>query len=728
MKALYVIMISERGIIMVITQLTNFTEKSFKSYSTPNNYFKPKNIIFGYNGRGKSSLAKGIVDTFINNGGSENSVRFFNASYIENVLLEPSGSGINGVKVSFSENDANIAKQISIFKSQINDVDADETTCSKNRESLREQIDSIHTSKKGKANINRKKAKLTIEEVLEQYKIDLDEALRINKSKEFIRNFSEDSEILEKRKQDIINATLPTLIVPEFSSDDIDFLRKSLGKKYQTIEEIPSSEIIKWIENGIRLHSENDSDCKFCNNSFNLHDVIDKLEEYNQNSIQTDRIRLEMLKNRLSESIESIVNSEKTKQSLSIIGLTNEEIDQLFDIEYTDEVRRIIEVINNKILDMSQIFEIDSTILFFESKINKVIERMVSQRNHQIKELETTILNIEKITKGALAIALEDSTRPLKLKAIQEKESEILALKEKNKEIKEKIRELEEGQSEYIDFMIFLNEVLLSLGVQIKLILDDSKYYLIHSIDGVNLSINSISEGEKNLLAILYFYFELYKDREQKDLLDELELIVIDDPISSFDEANKFYVLEMMKKIISENNIQIFLFTHSWDDFCQLSYGKTNNDDFGLFEIFKNPNIGFCSALRRCQSNITPYKKLFLEVYELHNKSVEQLNNCDIYHAANSMRRIFEEFLNFKKPNLLPQKSNQDKIQLIFFDATGNELGSNRKRKLGSLLSFINVLSHRPIKSEEIIENSKTLMNLIRDIDKVHFNEMKKGI
>lgn len=158
MKAFYDKMIPERGELMVITQLTNFSEKSFKSYSTPNNYFKLKNIIFGYNGRGKSSLATGIVDTFINNGGSEKSVRFFNVNYIQNVLLEPSGTGINGVKVSFSENDANIAKQISILRSQMNDVDADETTCSKNRESLREQIDSIHTSKKGKANINRKKS------------------------------------------------------------------------------------------------------------------------------------------------------------------------------------------------------------------------------------------------------------------------------------------------------------------------------------------------------------------------------------------------------------------------------------------------------------------------------------------------------------------------------------------------------------------------------------------
>lgn len=81
---------------------------------------------------------------------------------------------------------------------------------------------------------------------------------------------------------------------------------------------------------------------------------------------------------------------------------------------------------------------------------------------------------------------------------------------------------------------------------------------------------------------------------------------MIDDPISSFDENNKFYVLEIMKKIISEKNIQIFLFTHSWDNFCQLTYGKQNNDYFGLFEIFKNSNMSFCSELRKCQSNITP--------------------------------------------------------------------------------------------------------------------------
>ena len=65
-------------------------------------------------------------------------------------------------------------------------------------------------------------------------------------------------------------------------------------------------------------------------------------------------------------------------------------------------------------------------------------------------------------------------------------------------------------------------------------------------------------------------------------------------------------------------------------------------------------------------------------------------------------------------------------IESLFFDATGRELGKNRRLNLGELLTFINVLSHRPIRAEEIVKNSKTLMKIIEDIDKVHFNEMKK--
>ena len=275
--------------------------------------------------------------------------------------------------------------------------------------------------------------------------------------------------------------------------------------------------------------------------------------------------------------------------------------------------------------------------------------------------------------------------------------------------------------------MHFLNEVLGSLGIQIILSLKDNNYYLKHALEGCDLTIDNISEGEKNLLALLYFYFELYTDKNQERFNTEIKLVVIDDPISSLDDSNKFYVLEIVKKILSENSPQIFLLTHSWNDFCQITYGiKTKDTNYGVFEIYKNSKNNFCSEIRVCQGNIAPYKKLFQEIYALKDKNVDELEQFEVYHAANSMRRIFEEFLNFKKPNLLPQKSKQEEIKALYYEATGKTLESDWANKLGELLMFLNVLSHRPIKSEEIIKNSKTLMRIIKDMDKVHFNEMKK--
>ena len=173
---------------------------------------------------------------------------------------------------------------------------------------------------------------------------------------------------------------------------------------------------------------------------------------------------------------------------------------------------------------------------------------------------------------------------------------------------------------------------------------------------------------------------------------------------------------------------QIFILTHSWDDFCQITYQYKDHPDVKLLEIYKNPIKNFQSEIRECKTNVSPYRKLFSELYELSQKNLNSLNDCDMYHAANSMRRVFEEFLNFKKPNTLPQKSNQESIIKMYETATKSTMSNNRKAKLGSFLTFINVLSHRPIKSDEILTNCKFLLLLIKEMDKVHFDSMKQRV
>lgn len=711
----------------MINDIKNYTYKSFKNYSTPQNFFKRKNIIFGYNGRGKSSLSKGIVEEFLKQDKNKNSIRFFNRDYVkEQLLLEETDSTIKGIKISFSKQDVDISKKIKELYNQIENVDSRREEIIQRRKNIRKEIDGIHDRKKGKANINKKPSKLELEDVIKQYSIDLENALKINNSKNYIKMFNADSTKLENEKNKITKIQLPNLEICELPISDKEFLFNTLQKEYRAIENIPTSEVIKWLEKGITLHNVSDNVCIFCHNHFNLETVKELIKSYKENSIQKDIFRLEDIKEYLNNNINILNQAKSIKGNLAVLGCSQEEINNLFNFSYTKSITNLVKIIEEKISNMDKSFQITDNILELEKETIEKNKKIKDIFNNRLNEVNSSIHNIEKITKGTIAIAIEEENIKDKIEQIQKNEEEIKTVDFNNRKIYNEIKSLEEQKSEYTDFMNFLNSVLYSLGIQIKLILKEDNYYLKHPLEECNLTINSISEGEKNLLALMYFYFELYSDKEQENFNSDIELVIIDDPISSLDDSNKFYVLEIVKRILSEKKPQIFILTHSWDDFNQITYGiKPKDSEYGLFEIYKNSKNNFHSEIQSCKNNIAPYKKLFQEIYMLKNKNFEELSECEIYHASNSMRRVFEEFLNFKKPNLLPQKSNQKQIEDLFDKAAKQKLGTKRKTKLGKLLTSINVLSHRAIKSNEIIENSKTLMDIIKDMDNVHYNSMK---
>ena len=97
---------------LMITDIQNFNYKSFKNYFSPKSFFKKKNILFGYNGRVKSLLSKGIIQNFSNQNKVNENIRFFNRDYVRNqLLLEQTNSTIKGVRVSFSKKDAYIVEK-----------------------------------------------------------------------------------------------------------------------------------------------------------------------------------------------------------------------------------------------------------------------------------------------------------------------------------------------------------------------------------------------------------------------------------------------------------------------------------------------------------------------------------------------------------------------------------------------------------------------------------------
>ena len=734
----------------MIVKINGLTKKSFKNYSTPDNFFKKKNIIFGYNGRGKSSLASGIAEQFLLNH-DESGLRYFDTDYVNDSLVieDSEGKLLKGVKATFSKPDVSIEESIKKIRLKLVNIDSDKDKIKSEREQLRKRIDSLVKIKKGKVGIQLKNKKMLeiddihregcsdIDWVLRQYNNDLANARKIepdiNKLRIIDGNKDYEDEIVR-----VEALTLPKITYPDIDSAKIDRLEKILARTYS--DDIPSSEIVSWLKKGISLHDTDADMCLFCQNrsNFSIATIQERVNSYIADEKQKDSKFLEEILEQVSESIKDLEESIDNKSTLYVF-YDKSEIDDIFSFQKElSTLKSLSSQLTNKLSLMNDIITIspaqiqDIECLVISLRDRR--ERLEQIKKDKLKELREKDSKQKVLVNGAIGLAIqEDEDFNNRLNKLKKFEIEVQDKYDKNIKLQNDIKDLESQKSDYGDFMNFLNEVLESIGINIRLdhCKDNEKlYYLRHSNkeDG-DLTVKDISEGEKNILALLFFYFELYKDKLQEKPKDEIKLILLDDPISSLDEGNRIYVLEIVKHILKSKFEQVFIFTHSWNDFCDITHGihrGKDNGDYEFFEITKDSSS--CSKINIMEKSvISPYNILFKEVHELSEKDTfYRLNDCELYHYANSMRRVFEEFLSFKYGGrTVPTKSNEGLIKDLYTSSLpkNETVGAKFSSNLSAFLSFINILSHHPVKSDEVIQNAKFMMKFIKKVDKFHFNK-----
>lgn len=708
------------GGIILVEQLNGFSRKSFNDYTGPENKFNNKNIIFGYNGRGKSSLAYGIFEEYQKKSSIEN-IRMYNDEYVKNsLLLEDNKGGIKGVVANFGEKAVEIEGEIKGLEKELINLDEKEIEIEKLIKNTRKQIDNIHDKRKGSAKISKKNSSFDLERVFESYQSDLEKAKKLGVKEKELEEIIGDNTLQDRF--DLLD-NLDTGRIIDFSGkDEWEKILNICSSKYGEIE-IPSQTIISWLNDGIHLH-ENDDKCKFCDNPINYREIESKVKKYNSNEKQKAISLTSDYINDL-ESYISQVNDFLEKKDYILTIVFDEEIKECFEkIKLLkEELINIIELLKSKLKEMNASIYIENNLVKTVNNIminfNNVNE-VITQKTKQASDL---FINQDQLVKGAIALEIEkDSIIKSNLTDINEQKKSLEDYKENNNNKNIKIKELEYSKSDVGDFANLLSKVLESLGIDIDVVLDDSKknYLLEHSMSDEVLAVDDISEGERNLLSLLFFYYELFKDNEQVSLKNNIDIIVIDDPVSSLDGANRFYVLEMIKTILSQDNVQVFVLTHVWDDFCNLCYGN-NKDIYSYFEVYKN-NEGE-SSLRNKKPNENPYRILFQEIFEFSKKSrSEELTDCETYHLPNSMRKVFEEFLSFKSSkNIIPTQSHKAHIEDIM------RIQSNgKKQRLAQLLSICNILSHKASHNpEEILESAKFLMSIIETADEKHYYAMR---
>jgi wobble nucleotide-excising tRNase len=715
----------------MITKLNNFTLKSFVGYTNPNDLlFRAKNILFGYNGKGKSSVAIGIKDEFLKDTTKKpENLRIFDRDYISHsLLLENSEGKIKGVEANFGQGGVNIENKIKELEKQIiSEVEIAklDSNIVDSRKKIRTEIDAIHDRRKGEVGISKKYSTDSIERVIELYKNDLQEAKKIEADEEKLIKIIGDNAI---EKQIAQNENLRPLNLSKIPTTLLEEVKVIFKEKFGEDISIPEYEVVQWIESGLKIHKEGDN-CKFCDGKLDFLDVKSKIAEFKENKRHKATEKLKQFREQLQSLLETIKIIEKEAKTYSTnIGT---EIEQHFSAisSKKNTIESLITSCQSKIdkIEIQETFDFELLAETF-----KVIEESISSitktKSVQLSELRKKQNNLTTLVKGAIGLEIIKSA-PIKdkLKEVKDKEVDLKEKRDNNKKKQQEIQDLKQQKSLTKDFADFVSQILNDINISLKVELDtDNKNYIIKSTnENATLTIRDISEGEKNLLALLFFYYELFADNKQQQVKAEIELIIVDDPISSMDDSNKFYILELMKNLLELSNQQIFVLTHSWEDYCNLSYGKKawdNNQPFATFEIRKANGKSELSQLKNIEK---PYKYLFKEIFQFSEKREDDIKtDCQIYHYPNVMRRVFEEWYSFKiGKDLNLTSSQQDRII--------NDLSikdNAEKTKLGLLLKVCNILSHSINGSknpQEIHQSAKYLLKLIADNDKLHYNNMK---
>ena len=104
----------------------------------------------------------------------------------------------------------------------------------------------------------------------------------------------------------------------------------------------------------------------------------------------------------------------------------------------------------------------------------------------------------------------------------------------------------------------------------------------------VDIPPKAISSGERNALALAYFFACVMEKKDRDYAYEEPTLLIIDDPVSSFDSENKAGVISLLskqcKKVLQGNpNSKVLVFTHditTLRELCSQRSALFKNDEY----------------------------------------------------------------------------------------------------------------------------------------------------
>jgi hypothetical protein len=163
---------------------------------------------------------------------------------------------------------------------------------------------------------------------------------------------------------------------------------------------------------------------------------------------------------------------------------------------------------------------------------------------------------------------------------------------------------------------------------------------------------SSLSTGEQNILSLCYFFAQMMDGEEHRSLEELLvgnRIIVLDDPLSSFDFDNKYGVIRLLDHVMNlmskdESESKLIIMTHDPETAIELSkiaIGRLGGKKVKCCEISNNDGNALLKNVKF--DGIDEYKNILDKMYGIAvGKEDAEMP------APNEVRRVWEAFLRFE--------------------------------------------------------------------------------
>lgn len=244
-------------------------------------------------------------------------------------------------------------------------------------------------------------------------------------------------------------------------------------------------------------------------------------------------------------------------------------------------------------------------------------------------------------------------------------------------------------------------------GEDVIKIYSDGAYGYKVTKNGIDISPSILSTGEQNILALCYFFVDISNGEKALTIADRNQIIVLDDPVSSFDYSNKYGVIQILDHvagIVSEDTSKAKMIIMTHDPATALEISKSINYRVGgskvkCCEIVDGQIVG---GIKECISEVC-----FEDIDEYRNILEKMFNvatgnkNGDIRLVSpNEVRRVWEAFLRFELgESKISDRSAIDRAACFYDDQ------SPEYKFLNSFISYVYINQDSHSGNQMLFEN-----------------------